>query len=93
MHVKWNISCHVGGEEMLQLSESPCPLPPKNVNFWATPAYSNHKFLSHVDKRHHSLHEKLKDVTVISDYSPLMWPKGFQTEKNTAVKMLDAGPR
>ena len=30
------------------------------------------EFLSHADKLHHSAYEKLKDVTIISDYNPLV---------------------
>ena len=54
---------------------------------------SKREFLSHADKLHHSTYEELKDVTIISDYNPLMRPKGIQEEKNNSVKMQSAGPR
>ena len=66
-----------GGQDVPQLSESPAP---------------KCEFMSHANKQHHSLHEELKDLIVISDYSPL-WPKGIQEEKNIPVKMQDVGPR
>ena len=41
----------------------------------------------------HSLHAELKDVTVKTDYSPPVCPKGIQEDLDTSVKMQDAGPR
>ena len=45
-----------GGQEVPQLPEIPAP---------------KCEFMSHANKQHHSLHEELKDLIVISDYSPL----------------------
>ena len=67
-----------GGQEVPQLSEILAP---------------QCEFMSHANKQHHSLHEELKDVIVISDHSPPVWPKGIQEEKNISIKMQDVGLR
>lgn len=54
------------------------------------------EFLSHANKQCHSLHKELKDVTVISDFSHLVWVgrlKGNLRNKTISVNMQDAGPR